>query len=102
MPSASSPSSPPESAQTDQLRAWSRCSALLVATAAAVFDPSSALDLPFAALPAGAFAVWAYLPRVPLPALSLAVVVPVVVAQRDGLLEPLLFEVSLLAFLVGF
>ena len=94
--------SPPESAQTDQLRRLVPLFALLIAIVAAVFDPSSAADLPFAALPVGAFAVWAYLPRVPLPALSLAVVVPVLVAQRDGLLEPLLFEVSLLAFVVGF
>jgi signal transduction histidine kinase len=45
--------------------------------------------------------VWSYVPGVPLPALSLAVVVPVVVAQREGQLEPLLFEASLLAFVVG-
>lgn len=94
--------SPPESAQTDQPRRLVPLFALLIAIVAAVFDPSSAADVPLAAVPAGAFAVWAYLPRVPLPALSLAVVVPVVVAQRDGLLEPLLFEVSLLAFVVGF
>ena len=37
----------------------------------------------------------------PLPALSLAVIVPAVVAQRSGQLEPLLFEVSLLAFVIG-
>ncbi len=95
-------SPPPESAKTDQLRRLVPLFALLIAIVAAVFDPSSAADMALAAVPAGAFGVWAYLPRVPLPALSLAVVVPVVVAQRDGLLEPLLFEASLLAFVVGF
>jgi signal transduction histidine kinase len=40
-------------------------------------------------------------PGVPLWALSLAVVVPVVAAQRSGELEPLMFEVTLLAFIVG-
>jgi signal transduction histidine kinase len=38
---------------------------------------------------------------VPLPAVSLAVIVPVVVAQRSGQMEPLLFDVSLLGFVVG-
>jgi signal transduction histidine kinase len=75
--------------------------ALVVAIVAALTDPSSAADLLLAALPVVAFAVWAYGPRVPLPALSLAVIVPVVAAQRSGQLEPLLFEVSLLAFVVG-
>jgi signal transduction histidine kinase len=94
--------SPPESAQTDQLRRLVPVFALVIGIVAAVFDPSSGADLVFAALPVGAFGVWAYLQRLPLPALSLAVVAPVVVAQRDGLLEPLLFEVSLLGFVVGF
>jgi hypothetical protein len=38
---------------------------------------------------------------VPLAAVSLAVVVGVVVAQRSGGLEPLMFEASLLAFVVA-
>jgi signal transduction histidine kinase len=75
--------------------------ALAVAAVAAVTDPSSAADLPLAALAVGAFAVWAYVPNAPLWAVSVAVVAPVVVAQRSGQLEPLLFEVSLLAFVVG-
>jgi signal transduction histidine kinase len=40
-------------------------------------------------------------PGVPLWALSLAVICPVVVAQRSGQVEPLLFEVCVLAFIVG-
>ena len=41
------------------------------------------------------------MPRLPLLGLSLAVMVPAVLAQRSGQLEPLLFEVSLLAFVIG-
>jgi signal transduction histidine kinase len=91
----------PESSQTDQVRPLIPIFALVVAVVAVVTDPSSAADLPLAALAVGAFVVWSYIPGVPLPALSLAVVVPVVVAQRAGQLEPLLFEASLLAFVVG-
>jgi signal transduction histidine kinase len=40
-------------------------------------------------------------PSTPLLALSIAVIIPVVVAQRSGELEPLMFEASLLAFVVG-
>jgi signal transduction histidine kinase len=91
-----------ESPQTDPVRALVPVFAVLIAIVAAVTDPSSAADLVFAALAVGAFAVWAYVPKVPLFALSLAVIAPVVAAQRTGQLEPLLFEVSLLAFVVGF
>ena len=68
---------------------------------AALTDPSSGGDLILCGLAAAPFLVWAYVPGVPLPALSLAVIVPAVVAQRSGQLEPLLFEVSLLAFVIG-
>ena len=89
------------SSQSEQLRGLVPVFAVAVAIAAAVTDPSSAADLILAALAVGAFAVWTYVPGVPLPALSLAVAVPAVVAQRSGQLEPLLFEVSLLAFVTG-
>jgi signal transduction histidine kinase len=75
--------------------------ALVVAIVAAVTDPASAADLILAALTVAAFAVWIYVPKVPLWAISLAVVAPAVVAQRSGQMEPLLFELSLLAFVVG-
>lgn len=91
----------PESSQTDEPRALVPVLAVAVAIVAAVGDPSSAADLILAGLAVGAFVVWAYVPRVPLLALSLAVCVPVVVAQRSGQVEPLLFEVSLLAFVIG-
>ena len=71
---------------------------LLVAIVAVVTDPSgSAVDLFLAAFAVAAFAVWAFVPRVPMWALTLAVICPVVIAQRDGHLEPLMFEVSVLA-----
>jgi signal transduction histidine kinase len=75
--------------------------ALAVAIVAVLTDPSTAADLILAAIAVGAFAAWSYLPGVPLAALALAVVVPVVIAQRAGELEPLLFEVSLLGFVIG-
>jgi signal transduction histidine kinase len=89
------------SSQTEQLRGLVPVFALAVAIVGAVTDPASAADLILAALAVGAFAVWTYVPGVPLPALSLAVAVPAVVAQRSGQLEPLLFEISLLAFVIG-
>jgi signal transduction histidine kinase len=84
-----------------QLRAVVPLFALAVAILAPTTDPSSASDLFLVALPVAAFAIWAYAPNVPLPALTLAVLVPAVVAQRSGQLEPMLFEVSLLGFVVG-
>jgi signal transduction histidine kinase len=93
--------SPAGLSQTEQVRGFLPTFALAVAIVAALTDPSSAADLTLAALAVGAFAVWAYVPNVPLWALSVAVVVPVVVAQRTGQLEPLMFEVSLLGFVVG-
>jgi signal transduction histidine kinase len=93
--------SPPESSQTEQLRALVPVFALAVAIVAFVTDPSSAADLILAGVAVGAFAAWGYLPGVPLAALTLVVLAPVVVAQRDGQLEPLLFEASLLGFVIG-
>jgi signal transduction histidine kinase len=93
----------PEWSQTDQLRALVPGFALAVALVAVVTEPwPAAIDLALAALPVAAFAAWAYLRKVPLLVLSLAVLAPVVVAQRSGELEPLLFDASLLAFVVGY
>ena len=93
--------SAPETFQTDQVRRLVPVGALGVAVAAAAGNPSSAEDLGLPAVVVGAFALWAYVPNVPLLALSLAVLVPVVVAQRSGQLEPLFFEACLLAFVVA-
>jgi signal transduction histidine kinase len=94
-----------ESAQTwsdaDEVRRLVPVFALAVAVVAGATDPSSAADLILAALPVASFAVWVYLPRVPLWGISLGVIAPAVAAQHSGQLEPLLFEVSLLGFVVG-
>ena len=91
----------PESLQSDHVRAVILLFALVVAVVAATTDPATPADLILAALAVGAFALWTFVPNLPLSVLAVGVVVPVVLAQRDGQLEPLLFEVSLLAFVVG-
>jgi signal transduction histidine kinase len=91
----------PKSSQSDHMRGLIPLFALAVAVVAATTDPATRADLVLPALAVGAFAVWIFVPRLPLWVLSIGVVVPVVLAQRDGQLEPLLFEVSLLAFVVG-
>ncbi|TCN39117.1 signal transduction histidine kinase [Kribbella orskensis] len=65
---------------------------------AAITQPSSAADIVLAAVPVAAFGLWAFAPNVPLAVVSVGVVVPVVVAQRSGQLEPVMFNVALLAF----
>ena len=49
-------------------------------------------------MPVAAWSLWAFARNVPLAAVSVAIVVPVVVAQRSGELEPVMFNVALLAF----
>jgi signal transduction histidine kinase len=89
--------------QTEQLRALVPGFALAVAVVAVLTaPPPAAIDLVLAALPVGAFAAWAYFRKPPLGVLTLAVLAPVVVAQRSGELEPLLFDASLLAFVVAY
>ena len=75
--------------------------ALAVAIVGALADPSSVVDLILMVIPVAAFVLWACLRSVPLWVVSVAVVVPVVVVQRSGSHEPLMFEVSVLAFVVG-
>ena len=75
--------------------------ALVAAIIAAGTDPSSGADLVLCGLAVAPFVVWTYVSGVPLLAVSLAVIVPAVVAGRSGQFEPLLFEVSLLAFVIG-
>jgi signal transduction histidine kinase len=53
------------------------------------------------AIPPAAFAVWAYVPRLSLVVLAIAVVVPVVAVQHSGTHEPIMFEASLLGFVVA-
>jgi signal transduction histidine kinase len=87
--------------EPEELRRFVPVFALVVAVLAAITDSSSASDLVLVALPVVAFGAWAYAPGVPLTVVSVAVLAPVVVAQRSGYLEPLMFEASLLAFVVG-
>ena len=91
----------PEWSQTERVRALIPAFALAVSVFAAVTDPSPGADLVLCGLSAAPFFVWTYRPGLPLLALSLAVLVPVVVAQRSGQLEPLMFEASLLTFVVA-
>jgi signal transduction histidine kinase len=91
----------PEWSQTEQDRRLIPVFAVGAAIIAAVADPSSGGDLVLCALAAAPLLVWSHVRGVALLALSLAVIVPAVVAQRSGQLEPLLFEVSLLAFVIG-
>ena len=91
----------PETPRAEPPRRSIPAFALIIAVVAVVSDPSSGADLLLAAVPVAAFALWAYVPRVPLIALALGVLCPVVAAQRDGLLEPLLFEACLLACVVA-
>lgn len=88
-------------AQADEVRLLVPIFALAVAVVGALADPSSVVDLILMAIPVAAFVVWGCLRNVPLWVVSVAVVVPVVVAQRSGGHEPLMFEVSVLAFVVG-
>jgi signal transduction histidine kinase len=71
---------------------------LAFALVAAITQPSSAADLALTAVPVAAWSLWAFARNVPLAAVSVAIVVPVVVAQRSGELEPVMFNASLLAF----
>jgi signal transduction histidine kinase len=87
--------------QGDEFRRLVPVIALAAAVLAAVTDPSWTVDLVLAAVPVVAFGLWAFRRNVPLLLVSVAVIVSVVVAQRSGQLEPLFFEVSLLAFVVA-
>jgi signal transduction histidine kinase len=88
--------------EASELRRLVPLFALAVALVAVGTEPSSSSgDLVLVGLPVVAFGLWAYLPGVPLPGLALAVIVPVAAAQRSGELEPLLFELSVLAFVVA-
>lgn len=72
---------------------------LAFALVAAITQPSSAAaDIALRAVPVAAWSLWAFFRNVSLAAVAVAIVVPVVVAQRSGELEPAMFNVVLLAF----
>ncbi len=75
--------------------------ALAFGLIAALSDPSSVSDLILIAVPVVAFVVWTMWPAMPAAALSLAVLVPTVIVERSGTHEPLMFEASLLAFVLA-
>ena len=71
---------------------------LAFALVAVITQPSSTADNALTAVPVAAWSLWAFARSVPLAAVSVAIVVPVVVAQRTGQLEPVMFNIALLAF----
>jgi signal transduction histidine kinase len=87
--------------EADDLRPVLPAFSLAFALVAAITQPSSTADLLLAAVSVVAFGVWAFVPGVPLTAVSPAVIVPMVVAQRSGELEPLMFNACLLSFGAG-
>jgi signal transduction histidine kinase len=84
--------------QINDLRRAFPLVSLAFAVVAAISQPSSAEDLALTVVPVVAWTAWALVPSVTLTAISVAIVVPVVVAQRSGQLEPVMFNVALLAF----
>jgi signal transduction histidine kinase len=84
--------------RADDLRRVLPFFSLAFALVATITQPSSAADIALTGVPVVAWSLWAFTRSVPLAAVSVAIVVPVVVAQRSGELEPVMFNVSLLAF----
>jgi signal transduction histidine kinase len=84
--------------EADDLRRALPLFSLAFGLVAAITQPSSAADLALTAVPVAAWSLWAFSRSVPLAAVSAAIVVPVVVAQRTGELEPVMFNATLLAF----
>jgi signal transduction histidine kinase len=84
--------------ETDDLRRFLPVFSLAFALVAAITQSSSAADLVLTAVPVAAWSLWAFAPKVPLAAVAVAIVVPVVVVQRSGELEPVMFNACLLSF----
>jgi signal transduction histidine kinase len=84
--------------EADDLRRVLPFFSLAFALVAAITQPSSAADIALTAVPVAAWSLWAFARNVSLAAVAVAIVVPVVVAQRSGELEPAMFNVVLLAF----
>jgi signal transduction histidine kinase len=86
---------------SDEVRRIVPVLAVAVAVVAALVDSSAPGELLLMAIPPVALAAWTYLPRIPLPVVAIAVLVPVVAVQHSGHHEPIMFEVSVLAFVVA-
>ena len=93
-----------DSSQTEQMRGLVPVIALVVAIVAAFTDPTDPFtlgDVALAAIVVAAFFIWTYRRDVPLALVGIVVLVPVVLMERTGELEPMLFEATLFAFVVG-
>ena len=84
--------------EADDLRSVLPLFSLAFLLVAAITQPSSAANLVLAAVPDRRLRRLGVRPQVPLAAVSAAIVVPLVVAQRTGELEPVMFNACLLAF----
>jgi signal transduction histidine kinase len=84
--------------EADDLRRVLPFFSLAFALVAVITQPSSPADIALTAVPVAAWSLWAFARSVPLAAVAVPIVVPVVVAQHSGQLEPVMFNVSLLAF----
>jgi signal transduction histidine kinase len=84
--------------QADEFRRVVPFFSLAFGLVAAITQPSSSVDIALTVVPVFAWGLWAFTRSVPLAAVAPAIVVPVVVAQRSGDLEPVMFNACLLAF----
>jgi signal transduction histidine kinase len=86
---------------SDEVRRIVPIVAVAVAVVAALVDSSTAGELLLMATAPAALAAWTFLPRLPLPIVAIFVLVPVVAVQHSGYHEPIMFEASLIAFIVA-
>ncbi|MGH3062856.1 MAG: sensor histidine kinase [Gaiellaceae bacterium] len=84
--------------EADDLRRVLPFFSLAFGLVAAITQPSSAADVALTFVPVAAWSLWAFGRDVSLAVISVAIVVPVVVVQRSGQLEPVMFNLALLAF----
>jgi signal transduction histidine kinase len=85
----------------DEVRRIVPIVAVAVAVVAALVSSSTPGELLLMAIPPAALAAWTYRPRVPLPVVAVAVLVAVVAVQHSGHHEPIMFEASLVGFVVA-
>jgi signal transduction histidine kinase len=85
----------------DEVRRIVPVVALAVAVVAALVSSSSPGELLLMAIPPAALAAWTYRPRVPLAVVAIAVLASVVAVQHSGHHEPIMFEASLVGFVVA-
>lgn len=85
----------------DELRRLVPVFSLGVTVLALAYHRPGADYLALAAIPVVALTLLTFVPRVPLIPVWVAVIVPVVLAQRSGVLEPLLFHGPVLGFVVA-